>query len=198
MDDEYELLSHKRIQNLRDEVDRLKSSNAIKQNEKSELISSINRLDNSINKLITIFEKIGEGLQNTDMNNISENANLGNYQTNPDFNTPMQPTKYNQPPTQFNDQIPQNQQTTDELDFDDINIPEPNNPQPSLNQYNQYAQQRRQQQNQQPQTNNQGNYNNINFPLQNNLPNQNPNEITNIPKPINVEPKKHKKIMGLF
>ena len=53
-EDEYELLPHKEIVRLREEVDRLKENPV--SSEASNLISSLNRLNESMSRLIRIFE----------------------------------------------------------------------------------------------------------------------------------------------
>ena len=54
--DEYELLPHNEIENLRKEVERLKKSPYPDSSQNKTLLDSMDTLTNSINKLIKIFE----------------------------------------------------------------------------------------------------------------------------------------------
>lgn len=62
--DEYELLPHQQIQKLREEVERLKYKHNTDEKDHDTFYSSIENLSGSINKLLKIFEKVEEELQN--------------------------------------------------------------------------------------------------------------------------------------
>lgn len=61
-DDEYEILSHDRVEHLRNEVDRLRTDTTNINKHESELITSMNRLTAHIAKLINIFENVEKDL----------------------------------------------------------------------------------------------------------------------------------------
>jgi len=61
-DEEYEILPHERVEHLRKEVEKLKSNPFIESNSSEKLLSSIDKLTKSINRLEDLFQSINNVL----------------------------------------------------------------------------------------------------------------------------------------
>lgn len=61
-DEEYEILPHEQVEHLRKEVDKLKSNPFIKSNSSENLLTAIERLTKSINRLEDLFQSINNVL----------------------------------------------------------------------------------------------------------------------------------------